>query len=248
MDTAISGGPLDPAHRPAGLERLRFRCSSQSRHLLTSPGRSRDECGTNDGQASRTRGAIVGDALCRTHGRCLVLSPTRTGSGGHRRRTCSEPGSNETGLCDIGLSGTRCLVGAITRRCRGRRPGRTRRIGSCSSDLSRRGDARHRARPPRSHRWRTSSRHLGLHTSRTSAPPSLPSLDHPFGSRDRTQAASPSRRTAACASSAAARLDDAPQGHERADHEDHHREVDQPQVAERIEAVRVVRRQGHREP
>ncbi len=91
-----------------------------------------------------------------------------------------EATSNETGVFETGLPGTRCLVGAITRRCRGRRPGRTRCTGSCSNDRSQRVDARRRARSPPIHRWRTSSRHPALHTSRTSAPPSVPSPDHPF--------------------------------------------------------------------
>ena len=109
-------------------------------------------------------------------------------------RTCSKPASNETGALRGPALRDAVSRRPITRRCRGRRPGRTRRTGSCSSDRSRREDARRRARPPPIHRWRTSIRHLALHTSRTSASPSVPSLDHPPRYRDRNAGGEPHRR------------------------------------------------------
>src|SRR6266496_4094597 len=41
----MPGKALDP--RSPFIDDLRIRCSSPSRHFLASPGRSRDECGTN---------------------------------------------------------------------------------------------------------------------------------------------------------------------------------------------------------
>src|SRR6266545_1175272 len=133
------------------------------------------------GQPWRTRGAIGGDAQCGAHVALVGFIALH-----YRFHGWTSPAhllgaaSNETGALRDGALRDAVPRHPITRRCRGRRPGRTRRTGSCSNDRSRHADARRHARPPPTHRWRTSSRHPGLHTLRTSAPLSVPSPDHPF--------------------------------------------------------------------
>jgi len=161
--------------------------------FLTFPVRSRDECGTN-GARHRAREVPSEATPCASlMGRWLVHRlhepDPRVGIAGAPARSRPRPGA----LQDRALRGA-VPRRPITRRCRGRRPGRTRRIGPCSSDLSRRADAQRRARPPPIHRWHTSIRYLALHTLRTSASPSVPSLDHSPRYRDRNAGGEPHRR------------------------------------------------------
>lgn len=67
------------------------------------------------------------------------------------------------------------MVGRAIRTCSGHQPAGIRRISMCSSDRTRREDARRRAHPRPIRRSRTSSRLPTLRTSRIGVSPSAPS-------------------------------------------------------------------------